>query len=791
MREADQYVQLRENPTSNNVLKLILAMSTENMKFEETEINDIAEQIKDKLKVEHNTVKEFDDDLWRILEKIEINLNWSNVIESYNDKNYKSPNPELIRQTINKMRSELALDLNAEEKHFKFSEPEMFLSVEESFKNNAFIEKLRVQRAQLTKVLWWLYNFSPLKSNNVKKSKYLINWDLAFNLITLTYLKILEKEEAPIVKEIRELKDDSNDLVDIKKFTEVCTGLSTLLFLTPITISNNFNNTITPIINLSEKFLGDNTFTTFLKVLTLGKLENIDSSDEESHNESQWTLTNIIGITGGLLGKFLDRRKFRVLLSAYLNESYETEYSQPSNGSNADFEKLIGALLWHVKPDYISNDHIFKFLYFLNIKGSNLNDVVNRISTLNKDLLDIDSVSLILSSPILYSVVYEYALEDFLEDLLIGKISNTKIAPKRQGVWSANELNDFSVIVYRPAYFKSSRTLIAAISSFYGLENEILSLTIDGAKSIAKEGFIKLSLTFFCYGLLYVFESTKAGYVKKMNHSIHQELFDYLNSFSLNDYLDESDYQILGYCASQENVFGPLFCSVLNSFLDKFNFSNVVDLKVIESAGEATNDEKTSAVDISSFIVEASFESKEAALRIIKLTASIKSNPPAGVWARKLQEIQSDLHTITNEIEAICIENFRDVYNFSLENIPRIGNKFWQNFVYCLDSSKRITLGTICNFFEKLQRINDDRNYSSSSWPDLENHIKNKSIANTLQNISNAEQVLISLDHIRKIRNLISHKSKSRARLEWTQVNFLIQFYRFELKGYIELVKSK
>lgn len=432
MREADQYVQLRENPTSNNVLKLIRAMSTENMKFEETEINDIAEQIKDKFKVEHNTVKEFDDELWGILEKIEINLNWSNVIESYNDENYKSPNPELIRQTINKMRSESALDLNAEEKHFKYSDPEMFLSVEESFKNNAFIEKLSVQRAQLTKVLWWLYNFSPLKIDIVKKSKYLINWDLAFNLITLTYLKILEKEEAPIVKEIRELKDGSHDLVDIKKFTEVCTGLSTLLFLTPITISNNFDNTITPIINLSEKFLGDNSFTTILKVLTLGKLENIDSSDEESNNESQWTLTNIIGVTGGLLGKFLDRRKFRVLLSAYINESYETDFSQPSNGSNADLEKLLGTLLWHVKPDYISSDDIFKFLYLLNIKGSNLNDVVNRISTLNKDLLDIDSVSLLLSSPILYSVVYEYALDDFLEDLLIEKISNTKIAPKRQ-----------------------------------------------------------------------------------------------------------------------------------------------------------------------------------------------------------------------------------------------------------------------------------------------------------------------------------------------------------------------
>lgn len=141
--------------------------------------------------------------------------------------------------------------------------------------------------------------------------------------------------------------------------------------------------------------------------------------------------------------------------------------------------------------------------------------------------------------------------------------------------------------------------------------------------------------------------------------------------------------------------------------------------------------------------------------------------------------------------EAICILNFRDLYKYSLENIPATQNQFWQNFAHFFDTSKRLSLGTICLFFEKLQKINDDRNYSPSNWTDLEKHIKNKSMANTLKNISNAEQVLISLDHIRKIRNFISHKQKIRARLQWTQVNFLIQFYRFELKDYINLVKSE
>ena len=107
MREADQYVQLRENPTSKNVLKLIRAMSTENMKFEEAEINDIVEHIQDEFKVEHNTVKDFDEELWQTLEKIEIDLNWINVIESYKDEDYTSPNPEVVRRVTNENRAKV------------------------------------------------------------------------------------------------------------------------------------------------------------------------------------------------------------------------------------------------------------------------------------------------------------------------------------------------------------------------------------------------------------------------------------------------------------------------------------------------------------------------------------------------------------------------------------------------------------------------------------------------------------------------------------------------------------
>ena len=791
MRKVDQYVELRENPTSKNVLKLIRAMSIEHMKFEEAEINDIVEQIEDKFEVEHSSIKEFDDELWQILEKIEINLNWTNVIESYEFEDYKSPNPELIRQTINKMRSELVdVDSIVEQKNDKNLEPKMFLRVEELFKNNAPIEKLSSQKTQLTKILWELYYYSPSKSDVVEKSKYLINWDLTFNLILLTFKKILEKEEAPIIKIVAELKGDSANVVDIKKLTEVCTGLSTLLFLTPIAISNHFYNTINPLINFSKKFLGDNKFTSVIDVLSLGKLEKIKSSDEELNDQSGWIVAPLIGLISGLLGKFLDSRKFRVLLSAYINESDKIEFCF-SNRLNADFEVLIDSLVDPVRPNFITNDDMFRNFWFLNIKGSNLNEFADQIVTFNKNSLDIDSVSLLLSSPILYSFVDGYALEEFLEDLLVEKVSNTNLVPKKQGIWSANNISDFDSIPYRPAYFKTSRTLIAAISSMDDPENRHVSLIIDGAKCIAKEGFIKLSLAFLSYGLLDVIGCTNAGYSKEMSHSIHQELFDYLNSYDLNRYIDETDYQILGYFASQNNVFGPLFCNVLNSFLNRLNFTNVVNLKVIKNSGETTNDEKAYEVEISNSINEANSDLKEAVLRILKVTAAIESNPAAGMWARKLQDIQSDIQTVSNEIEAICILNFRDLYKYSLENIPAIQNQFWQNFAHLFDTSKRLSLGTICLFFEKLQKINDDRNYSPSNWADLEKHIKNKSMANTLKNISNAEQVLISLDHIRKIRNFISHKSKIRARLQWTQVNFLIQFYRFELKDYIDLVKSE
>ena len=667
----------------------------------------------------------------------------------------------------------------------------MFLRVEELFKNNAPIEKLSNQKTQLTKILWELYNYSPSKSDVVEKSKYLINWDLTFNLILLTFKKILEKEEAPIIKIRAELKGDSANVVDIKKLTEVCTGLSTLLFLTPIAISNHFYNTINPLTNFSKKFLGDNVFTSFIGALSMGKLEKIKSSSKELNDEPGWIVSPLIAMISGLLGKFLDSRKFRVLLSAYINESYEADYSELSNGLNADFEILIGSLVDPVRPNFITNDSIFTYFYFLNIKGSNLNEFADQIVTFNKNSLDIDSVSLLLSSPILYSFVDGYALEEFLEGLLVEKVSNTNLVPKKQGIWSANNISDFDSITYRPAYFKTSRTLIAAINSMDDPENRHVSLIIDGAKCIAKEGFIKLSLAFLSYGLLDVIGCTNTGYCKEMSHSVHQELFDYLNSYDLNRYIDETDYQILGYFASQNNVFGPLFCNVLNSFLNRFNFTNVVNLKVIQSSGETTNDEKAYEVEISSFINEANLDLKKAVLRILKVTTAIESNSAAGMWAQKLQDIQSDIQMVFNEIEDICISNFRGLYKYSLENISTVQNQFWQNFAQFFDKSKRLSLGTICLFFEKLQKINDDRNYSPSNWPDLEKHINNQSIANTLKNISNAEQVLISLDHIRKIRNFISHKSKTRARLQWTQVNFLIQFYRFELKDYIDLVKSE
>jgi len=766
-------------------------MSTENMKFEEAEINDIVEHIQDEFKVEHNTVKDFDEELWQTLEKIEIDLNWINVIESYKDEDYTSPNPEVVRRVTNENRAKVLEKEQAIKNDAPIADSAMFLRVEEAFKNNSSIEKIISQKIQLKSVLWELYSFSPSKRSETKKGKYLINWDLTFKLIALTYSKILDQKEQEESKKTQGNTDNLIDQINLSRLQEICIGLSTFLFLTPITTSNNFNNTLNTLIDYSNKYLGVNPFTGLFNVLTIGTLDNIETEDEELDYESRWTLTNILGITSGFIGKFLDRRKYRILLLAYIKDAYETEYFTSSTGAEEDFEKLIGVLFAQITPNYVNKDFVSKIFKMLDVKGENLNDAVDQITELNKNILDIDSVSLLLSSPILSPIVEEYGISDFLEDLFIEFVSKKDVNPRKEGVWGASEIFYFDLIVYRPVYFKSSKSIIAAISSMYEPENDHVSLVIYGAKSIAQEGFIKLSLTFLSYCLLDVIGSNKSGIRITMRHSIHKELFDYLNLYDIKSYVDESNYQILEFCASQNNVFGSLFCNVLNSFLNKFNFNNVIDFKIIQSSDESKQEDQTALIDISSFIDEASSDSKEAVQRIIKKTASINSIPATGIWARKLLDIQSDIHTVFNEVEDICVSNFRDLYLFSLKNIPSVNNRFWQNFAASIEPTKRLTLGIICIFFDKLQRIDDDRNYSSSNWSDLEKHINDKAVISTLQNISNAEQALISLEHIRKIRNLISHKSKSRVKLEWTQVNFLIQFYRFELKGYIDLVKLK
>lgn len=774
MREADQYVQLLENPTSKNVLKLIHAMSTENLKFEEAEINNIVDQIKDEFKLEHETIKEFDNELWRMLEKIEIDLNWINVINSYEDKNYKSPNPEMARQAINQNRAKVIDQETVIEKGDALTAGlEMFDRVEEAFNKNSFIEKLNGQKIQLINVLWELYNYSPSKREVSIKSRYLINWELAFKLIAFTYSKILEEKKIVESKKTVRLANNSSDLVDVPRLKEICIGLSTLLFLTPITVSNHFNSTINTLTDFLETFLGKNAFTGLSHVLDIGTLESIEVIEEESDIESRWTLTPIVMLLSSFIGKFLDSRKFRILLCAYIEEAGETEYSDSSTGANKDFEKLMESLIQHVKPNYIKSDNIATYFKMLEIEGSNLDDVINQVTSLNKTILDVDSVSTLLSSPSLYSLVDEYEITDFLEELFIDLISKKNTVPKKEGVWGASKLHHFNGIIYRPVYFKSSRSLIAAIGAMYDPYNNHVSLTIDGAKSIAKEGLTKLSITFLSYCLLDIIRSATAGFRKPMGHSIHQELFNYLDSYEIESYVDELDYQVLKYCSSQNNVFGNLFCAVLDSFLNKFNFSNVVDLKVIQSISETTKEDQSSLVDISSFPEEASLDSKEAVLRIIKSISAITAFPVPAIWLPKLYAIQADLHTVFNEIEDVCISNFKELYHFSLENIQTIENPIWKNFADSLDKSKRLSLGTICFFFRQLIKINDGSNYSSPIWTDLENHINNKAKIDVLQNISIAVQTLISLNHMREIRNFTAHNSKSRVKLDGGVLDFV------------------
>ncbi len=107
----------------------------------------------------------------------------------------------------------------------------------------------------------------------------------------------------------------------------------------------------------------------------------------------------------------------------------------------------------------------------------------------------------------------------------------------------------------------------------------------------------------------------------------------------------------------------------------------------------------------------------------------------------------------------------------------------WSDFRNKFDSSKRVSLGTITTFFSELQRIRSDSEQSISG---LKNIFDDKKCFNTLRLISEENQLLISLNNLRSLRNLFSHKTQ---RLKWTSVKGIINFLNYEINDYLKLFK--
>ena len=136
------------------------------------------------------------------------------------------------------------------------------------------------------------------------------------------------------------------------------------------------------------------------------------------------------------------------------------------------------------------------------VDSSESDSIAKRICDNKTNLLNLNSVSLLLSEPILDSTIDEFNIENYLEATYLKLLENSGSVPQKVALWGAVDASDFDGIIYRSVYFKNSRSLIVASSTFYGIAYDPISLAIDGAQSLIEEGFHKIGLTYLCYNLL-------------------------------------------------------------------------------------------------------------------------------------------------------------------------------------------------------------------------------------------------------------------------------------------------
>ncbi|MCF8164089.1 MAG: hypothetical protein K9J47_00580 [Sulfuritalea sp.] len=778
MRIVDPYVQLKEQPNSKNVLKLISAMSSTQIEISELDKKDLFQILDQEFELDHSSISEFDEALWNILEKIDISVDWINVIDSYKNKDFAEKKTELkiVKQAEN-------IDIEIRDVVQEYSQPKnslvpsMFTQLEEFHKNNNFIEQLKTDREQLTAVMWDLYNFTPRKKLTIQSQTSNIDWNLFFELLSFSYTKILQNKnnQEPSLASPDKLTLNK----DFKKFEEICIGLSTLLFLSPVACSKNFNGYADEIIRFSQKHLGENEFTSLFNIYGMTKLENIKPEENLSY-DSLWLLPNILGIQSGLFGYFLNPKKYYLLLRSYIRDGYETDFSDFPNGSSQDFSSIVSSLIFLISPNFVTEVELAKFLKMWNVDENESISLAAQVLNNKSNLLNINSVSLLLSEPIISSIIEDYSLEDYLSNIFVTLLKESKVIPRKAALWSADNVSDFDAVVYRPVYFKTSRSLIAACCTFYDIDDDPISLAFEGAEVLAAEGFLKPAITFLSYSFLNFISGAEIGETKAVDHRIHQKLSHFLLRYSLKTHTNESYFQIFMYCSTKKEIFGSLFCGVLKSFLNEFKFENVVKLDLIRDGGHSARD-IDQVNETTENIPWASLEANDSFQKIFREISHIKYGPLDGVWERKYKIIRDDIRVIVIEIEQVSVSYFKDFFIHFLTELNSINDEKWSVFREQFDVKEKIRFGTITTFFNELQKM---KAKSPQSFDLLKKYLDDKDRLKRLQQIADADQLLMSLNTIRNIRNHISHVN---SRLRWIHTRTVMDFFTADMNDFIKL----
>jgi hypothetical protein len=783
MRSVDPYIVLKQHPTTTNVLKLVAAMAQDQLAINETEITELFESLEKDFEVQHPTVEEFDSALWQRLELIDISIDWIEVILTYN-KNY--PKKDKTEPKANNLSPVILSSVKeAIESSSQIRDsliPRSFIEVEDSFRDNQFCEVLQKDREVLTSTLWNLYNFEPEKKQQKKQeAKQSLDWDFFYRLVSFTYTKILDKKLKKHELNSEE-NDTQNSKLEAEELREKCIAVSTLLFLAPVACSRKFGKYCDSLADFAEQQLGESLLIALFNFYSGGNLSRIQTDSVPSF-ESSWVLPNLIAIQSNVFGYFLNSKKYYQLLKAYSESAYETDYSEMPNGAGADFLSLISSLVGLIAPSYMGEAAISKFLSAFAPNSSIDLQIISSGIKNKHQLLNIDSVSLLLSEVIFDSSINEFGIEDYLSDRFISFLDKPERVPKSDAIWAGTDSSYFDGIIYRPVYFRNSRTLIAANCTFFGIERDPISLCIDGAESLRAEGFHKCSLTYLCYNLLSFIINRGFSSSKGLYPSTHKKLAEFLFNQNLERHINISYFQILSYCALHKDLFGVLFCGVLDSFLAGFQFENIAHLKLIKPQSIDVEPEAV-AEAVAELGPWASTDANESYKLICKEIAHIKAQPAEGVWERKYKVIRGDVNVLLNEIDEVCTSIFKEFYLSCLEEIGRSSDDKWIEFRKKFDPSRTISIGTITSFFTEVQKIKSE---SDRSLEPLKGMFNDKNCFAMLKVISEENQLLIAFNQVRQLRNLFSHRTQ---RFKWTSVRAVLNFVYFDINDFLKIFKK-